>query len=103
MCSLKFLGSRRNFHPIGRSATNPRLYTEARLDFFLGRRREAVVPTRVIAYCRASSRAQKPDPTNQRWTLCAGRGLTAVEWIDEVGGGLNFARKKFRAIMDAVK
>ena len=29
--------------------------------------------------------------------------MTDVEWIDEVGGGLNFARKKFCEIMDAVE
>ncbi len=92
--------------PAGRSATNRRFYTKAQLDSFLGRRREAVVPTRVIAYCRVSSKAQKPDLLNQRRTLesfCAARGLTDVEWIDEVGGGLNFARKKFCEVMDAVE
>ena len=92
--------------PAGRSATNRRFYTKAQLDLFLGRRREAVVPTRVVAYCRVSSSAQKPDLQNQRRTLesfCAARGLTDVEWIDEVGGGLNIERKKFRAIMDAVE
>ena len=93
-------------HPAGRSATNRRFYTKAQLDLFLGPRREAAIPTSVIAYCRVSSSAQKPDLTNQRRRLesfCAGRGLTDVEWIDEVGGGLNFARKKFCEIMDAVE
>jgi predicted site-specific integrase-resolvase len=70
----------------------------AQLDVFLGRRREAVISTRVIAYCRVSSNAQKPDLLNQKRTFesfCAARGLADVEWIDEVGGGLNFSRKKF--------
>jgi len=92
--------------PAGRSATNRRFYTKTQLDAFLGRRREAVIPTRVIAYCRVSSSAQKPDLINQKRTLesfCAARGLAAVEWIDEVGGGLNFERQKFCAIMDAVE
>jgi putative resolvase len=89
--------------PAGRSATNRRFYTKTQLDVFLGRRREAVTPTRVIVYCRVSSSAQKPDLINQKQTLesfCAARGLADVEWIDEVGGGLNFERKKFCAICD---
>jgi predicted site-specific integrase-resolvase len=93
-------------HPAWRSATNRRFYPKAQLDLFLGRRREAVVSTRVIAYCRVSSQAQKPDLTNQRRTLesfCAARRLTGIEWIDEVGGGLNFACQKFCEIMDAVE
>jgi predicted site-specific integrase-resolvase len=92
--------------PLGGRATNRRFYTQAQLDLFLGRRREAVVPTRVIAYCRVSSNAQNPDLTNQRRTLesfCAACGLTDVEWSDEVCDGLNFARKKFCEIMDAVE
>ena len=34
--------------------------------------------------------------------FCAARGLAGVEFIEEVGGGLNFKRKKFNPIMDAV-
>jgi len=92
--------------PAGRSPTNRRFYTKTQLDAFLGRRRESVIPTRVITYCRVSSNAQKPDLLNQRRVLesfCAARGLADVEWIDEVGGGLNFERKKFCDIMDAVE
>ena len=92
--------------PAGRTPTNRRYYTRAQLDLFLGRRREAVVPSRVIAYCRVSSGAQKPDLANQKRvleTLCAARGLTEVEWIEEVGGGLNFERKKFCEVMDSVE
>jgi len=92
--------------PAGRTPTNRRFYTKTQLDLFLGRRREAVIPTRVIAYCRVSTNAQKPDLVNQKRTLeafCAARGLANVEWIDEVGGGLNFERKQFCAIMDAVE
>jgi predicted site-specific integrase-resolvase len=41
------------------------------------------------------------EPTPDARVFCAGRGSTDVEWIDEVGGGLNSARKKFCEIMDA--
>jgi len=63
------------------------------------------VPTRIVAYCRVSSQAQKPDLANQRVVLeqfCAARGLADVEVVTEIGGGLNFTRKKFVALMQAV-
>ena len=59
-----------------------------------------------IAEYRVSSKAQKPDLKNQRRVLedfCAARGLVNVEWFEEIGGGLNFDRKKFTAIMEAVE
>jgi predicted site-specific integrase-resolvase len=34
--------------------------------------------------------------------FCAARGLTDVEIISEIGGGLNFRRKKFVALMQAI-
>ena len=58
-----------------------------------------------VAYCRVSSAAQKPDMKNQRRVLeefTAARGLTNVEWVEEVGGGLNFERKRFLEIMDRI-
>jgi len=57
---------------------------------------------RTIAYCRVSSAAQKPDLKNQRRVLeefCVARGLAPMEFIEEVGGGLNFNRKKFLVLM----
>jgi putative resolvase len=60
---------------------------------------------RVIAYCRVSSAAQKPDLLNQRRVLeqfCNARGLIVDEWIEEIGGGLNFKRKQFLAVIDGV-
>lgn len=31
--------------------------------------------------------------------FCLGRGLVVDDWVSEIGGGLNFRRKKFLAIM----
>ncbi|WP_445305780.1 hypothetical protein [Microcoleus sp. T2B6] len=31
--------------------------------------------------------------------FCPCRGLTVDDWVSEIGGGLNFKRKKFLAIM----
>jgi putative resolvase len=88
-----------------RTPTNRRVYPIEQLDAFLGQRREKKAPSRVVAYCRVSSVAQRPDLKNQRQTLedfCASRGLAGVEYIEEIGGGLNFKRRKFNQLMDAV-
>lgn len=58
-----------------------------------------------VAYCRVSSPAQKPDLLNQRKALedfCIARGWSDVETIEEIGGGLNFKRKHFLALMERV-
>lgn len=90
--------------PDSRSATNRRLYSEAQIARFAG----VVIksePTRVVAYCRVSSAAQKPDLANQIRVLeefAVARGLANVEFISEIGGGLNFQRKKFLALMSDI-
>jgi predicted site-specific integrase-resolvase len=91
--------------PATRTQTGRRAYTLEQLDEFLGRRPGDRAPRRVIAYCRVSSAAQKPDLKNQRRILeefAAARGLVDVEWVEEVGGGLDFARERFLDIMNAV-
>ena len=63
-------------------------------------------PRKPVAYCRVSSAAQKPDLKNQRKILeefCAARGIANVEFIEEIGGGLNLKRKKFIALMDRIE
>lgn len=92
--------------PITRTQTNRRVYTLEQVRMFQGIRTSGHVPTRVIAYCRVSSPAQKPDLQNQQRVLeqfTAARGLINLEVITEVGGGLNFARKKFVALMQAIE
>jgi predicted site-specific integrase-resolvase len=62
-------------------------------------------PTKLVAYCRVSSAAQKPDLANQRKVLeefVVAKGLAGVEFIEEVGSGLNFRRKRFLALMDEI-
>ena len=88
-----------------RTPTGRRMYEQDALDAFMGLRRERPVPTRIIAYCRVSSAAQRPDLKNQRRVLeefCATRGLSEVEFVEEIGGGLNWQRKNFLALLDAV-
>ncbi len=60
---------------------------------------------KVVVYCRVSSAAQKPDLTNQRQMLeqfCAARGIAVDEWVEEIGSGMNFKRKKFLALIDRI-
>jgi predicted site-specific integrase-resolvase len=59
-----------------------------------------------MAYGRVSRAAQKPELKNQRRILedfTAARGLAGVDWVEEVGGGLNLTRPKFLAVMDAIE
>lgn len=91
--------------PAYRTPTNRRVYTQSQLDEFIGRQNQST-QTRVIAYCRVSSTSQKPDLANQLEILkeyCTKSGLANAEFISEIGGGLNFERKKFLEIMDAVE
>lgn len=92
--------------PVGRTPTNRRMYSLDQIQAFLGKRitggKEA---TRLVAYCRVSSQARKPDLKKQREVLeqfCAAKGLSGVEFIEEIGGGLNFKRKRFLSLMDEI-
>lgn len=90
--------------PDSRSVTNRRLYSEAQIARFAGLAVKSE-PTRIVAYCRVSSAAQKPDLANQVRVLeefAVARGLANVEFISEIGGGLNFQRKKFLALMSDI-
>ena len=88
-----------------RTSTNRRVYTKQQLNMFLGQRHEISQPSRIVAYCRVSSAAQKPDLKNQRQVLaefCVARGLANVEFVEEIDGGLNFSRKKFLSLFDSI-
>ena len=90
--------------PLARTDSNRRLYTESQLREFIGIQQRGE-PTRIVAYCRVSSAAQKLDLANQRRVLedfVVARGLANVEFIEEVAGGLNFTRKRFLALMDEI-
>ena len=87
-----------------RTPTNRRVYTDEHFAEATG-----IVNTsqerKIIAYIRVSSQAQKPDLENQRLALeqfCIARGLVVDEWIDEIGGGLNFKRPKFVKLIDKI-
>ncbi len=92
--------------PVARTDSNRRLYSEAQIREFQGLRLSGGTgPTRLVAYCRVSSAAQKPDLANQRKVLeefVVANGLANVEFIEEIGGGLNFKRKRFLTLMDEI-
>ena len=90
--------------PANRSPGGRRYYNKRDLDVFLGKT-VASPPKSAVAYCRVSSQAQRPDLKNQRSVLedfCISRGLSNVEFIEEVGGGLNFKRPKFIQLIDRI-
>jgi predicted site-specific integrase-resolvase len=55
-----------------------------------------------VIYCRVSSNAQKPELENQVDAMkqfCTASGIPIDKVIIEIGGGLNFKRKKFLALL----
>ena len=86
-----------------RTLSNRRYYTDEDLQQVLGTSPQK--DQQMVGYCRVSSQAQRPDLVNQRRMLeqfCAARGLVVDEWVDEIGGGMNFRRKKFLSIIDRI-
>lgn len=88
--------------PARRTAGGRRYWLRRDLDAYLGK--ASAAPIRAcVAYCRVSSQAQRPDLKNQRSVLedfCLTKGYENTEFIEEVGGGLNFKRPKFTALVD---
>jgi putative resolvase len=87
-----------------RTTSGRRYWLRADLDRYLGRT-SAEKPRFAVAYCRVSSQAQRPDLKNQRAIVeqfCVASGLANVEYIIEIGGGLNFKRKHFLALIDRI-
>ena len=90
--------------PAKRTITNRRYYTDEDLAAAL-RLPRVTKERRTIAYCRVSSQAQKPDLANQKRLLehyCRERTIQVDEWITEIGGGMNFKRKHFLRLVDAI-
>ena len=87
-----------------RTLTGRRVYTLEQLRRATGlgdEQRDRVV----IAYCRVSSQAQKSDLKNQRRVVedfCVARAIANVEFIEEIGGGLNFKRPAFLKLIDRI-
>ena len=88
-----------------RSQGNQRYYTDKDLQTALNIE-STKQKGKVIVYCRVSSRGQLPELKHQVKAMeefCLGQGLAVDEWISEVGGGLNFKRKKFLKLMRQIR
>ncbi|MGB5593065.1 MAG: IS607 family transposase [Crocosphaera sp.] len=60
---------------------------------------------KVVIYTRVSSPSQKPELANQTTAMqnfCTANGVVVDEVIEEIGGGLNFKRKKFLALLSDI-
>lgn len=88
-----------------RSKGNQRYYTDKDLQTALNME-SANQEGKTIVYCRVSSRGQLPELKHQVSAMeefCRGRGLAVDEWISEIGGGMNFKRKKFLKLMRQIR
>lgn len=88
-----------------RTKTHRRYYLKSELDAFLNDTPVLDTNRKIIAYCRVSSNNQKPDLINQRSvieTYCIAKGYSNVEYVNEIGGGLNFHRKEFCRIISEI-
>ena len=59
-----------------------------------------------VVYCRVSSAGQKDDLASQveaMETYCRNAGVAVNEWVQEIGGGMNFKRKRFLDILDRIQ
>jgi len=59
-----------------------------------------------VVYARVSSYAQKPDLKNQVKALreyCYEHSIRVDEWVEEIGSGLNYKRKKFNQIFELIE
>lgn len=85
-----------------RTPSGQRYYDESDVRKILGIKDEA---RKTIVYCRVSSSGQKDDLKSQVTAMeqfCLNSGIAVDEWIQEIGGGMNFKRKKFLSLMSRV-
>lgn len=85
-------------HPSGH-----RFYSEADVRLALG---VAPKDRQTIVYCRVSSASQKDDLKSQVAAMeqfCLAGSIPVDEWIAEVGGGMNFKRKRFLRTMEQIQ
>ncbi|MGB3205171.1 MAG: IS607 family transposase [Crinalium sp.] len=90
--------------PAKRTPSNYRYYTDDDLRIAQGLQ-PIDAKKKVVVYCRVSSNNQKPELLNQikaMESFCNSRGLVIDETIKEIGGGLNFKRKKFLSLVFSI-
>jgi putative resolvase len=87
-----------------RTPTNRRYYTYDQYLEYIGLK--ANDKHKIMVYCRVSSASQRNDLQSQQNALekyCTTNGYMVSEWLVEVGSGLNYKRKKFNQLLEAVE
>ena len=87
-----------------RSPTNRRYYTHEQYLQYRGL--ISSEQSKVIAYARVASPAQKKDLAPQKEALrayCLEHGVHVDEWVEDIGSALNYKRKGFNQIIEAVE
>ncbi len=88
-----------------RLPSGQRYYDESDVRRALGLLRQSQ-PRKIVVYCRVSSASQKDDLEGQVIAMeefCRQSGIAVDNWISEIGGGMNFKRKRFLTLMDEVQ
>ena len=88
--------------PAKRTPSNHRYYDESDVRKLWGQSEES---RKTVVYCRVSSTGQKDDLASQKQAMeqfCLAAGIAVDEWIDEIGGGMNFKRKKFLSLVSRI-
>jgi len=86
-----------------RTPSNHRYYDDADLRQLHGIKEQN---RKIVVYCRVSSAGQKDDLKSQVAAMeqfCLASGIAVDDWIQEIGGGMNFKRKKFLALMSRIQ
>ena len=105
----KSAGTVRRWEQVGllkakRTPSNQRFFDESDVLKVLGIK--STEKPKTIVYCRVSSKGQADDLESQVKAMrqfCLGGGVAVDEWIIETGGGMNFKRKGFLRIMQAIE
>lgn len=88
-----------------RGVGNQRYYTEQDLQKALNL--DSIIQQgKTIVYCRVSSVGQKNDLASQVAAMegfCLGAGVSVDEWLQEIGGGMNFKRRVFLNLMKSIR
>ena len=86
-----------------RRSSGHRFYDESHVRQALSLTPEEMRKT--VVYCRVSSAGQKDDLKSQVEAMekyCLGAGVAVDEWVQEIGGGMNFKRKRFLELIDGM-
>lgn len=84
--------------------TNRRYYTHDQYLEYRGLK--AAAKGQTVVYARVSGVAQKPDLLNQLEALkayCSAHEIQVDEWMQDIGSGLNYKRKAFNQLLEAVE